>query len=253
MASLAEIQRHVGVAADGVWGPATAAAIAKALGMGAPGAGVIGMINAALLRIVAPAVADPDRWAKAIREACASHQIDQVRRVAAFIAQMAHESAGFTRIDENLNYSAARLAQVWPGRFRDGHGQPNTLAKALERNPEGLANHVYANRMGNGPPESGDGWRFRGGGPLQITGRENWTAFAASVGLPLDEALAYGRTVEGGVMAAAWFWDARGLNLLADTPGVEDETRRINGGTVGLEDRRRLFDALVAELLRRGA
>ncbi len=159
---------------------------------------------------------------------------------------MAHES-GLRLRHENLDYSAPRLCEVWPKRFPSiAHAAP------YAGDPERLANKVYANRMGNGEEASGDGWRFRGGGPLQLTGRDNWTGFAAAVGKPLDEALAYGRTLEGGIMAAAWFWEANDINRLADTPGIADETRRINGGTNGLVDRKRRFDAVVAELWRRG-
>jgi putative chitinase len=106
--------------------------------------------------------------------------------------------------------------------------------------------------MGNGNEASGDGWRFRGGGPLQLTGRDNWTGFAKAMGMSLDDALAYGRTVEGGVMTAAWFWEANDINRLADTPGVADESKKINGGVNGLADREAKFNALVAALLRAG-
>jgi putative chitinase len=138
--------------------------------------------------------------------------------------------------------------EVWPKRFP-------TLgsASAFARNPEKLANKVYGGRLGNGPEQSGDGWRFRGTGPLQITGRDNFTRFAYAMALPLDQALLYARSTEGGIMAAAWFWEENDINRLADTPGVEDESRRINGGTNGLADRRVRFDRVVAELLRRGA
>lgn len=210
----------------------------------------VDLIDFSLLAKAAPTTprADLAQWVEPIKKACRRFEIDRVRRVAAFIAQMAHESAGFTQVSENLNYRAERLMQVWPRRFP-------TLADAqpYAHSPEKLANKIYAGRMSNGNEASGDGWRFRGGGPLQITGRENWTGFAAAMNLPLDAALSYGRTVEGGVMAAGWFWEANDINRLADTPGVNDESRRINGGDNGLADRKTRFDALVAELLRRGA
>lgn len=206
----------------------------------------IAMIDAALLRLVAPNAPQLDEWAAAIRDACVRFEINTIRRVAAFIAQMAHESGLIVGREENLNYSAKRLTEVWPSRFP-------TIADAepYARNPEKLANKVYANRMGNGDEASGDGWRHRGAGPGQLTGAENWRGFAEAMGVTIDEALAFGRTLIGGVMAFAWFWEENDLNRLADTPGVNDETRRINGGEHGLADRKAKFDALVAELLRR--
>lgn len=208
--------------------------------------GPIGMVDQALLAAACPGVANLGHWVEPIRKACAEHEINTIRRVAAFIAQMAHESMCFTRTAENLNYSAQRLCEVWPSRFP-------SLARAqpYARNPEALANKVYANRIGNGDEASGDGWRFRGGGPLQLTGRDNWTRFAEASIMPLDQALAWGRTPEGGVMAAAWFWETNDINRLADTPGVADESRRINGGAHGLADREAKFNALVAEMLKR--
>lgn len=180
-----------------------------------------------------------------IRRACIHFEINSIRRVAAFIAQMGTESQSFTRFSENLNYRAERLMEVWPRRF-----QTMAVAAPYAHNPEKLANRVYADRMGNGDEASGDGWRYRGEGPLQITGKSNWLAFAAAMGMTLEQALAYGQTVEGGVMAAAWFWEANGINRLADTPGVSDESRRINGGDTGLADRTARFNVLVNEMLR---
>lgn len=209
----------------------------------------IDLIDAQLLNIAAPETpaADLAAWVAPIKQACVRFEIDRVRRIAAFIAQMAHES-GLRPRTENLNYSAKRLTEVWPKRF-----PTMEIARQYERNPEKLANHVYANRLGNGPPASGDGWRFRGTGPLQVTGRANFTAFAAEMGLTIEQVLDYARTIEGGIMAAAWFWEENDINRLADTPGVEDESRKINGGTNGLNDRRVRFDRVVKELLRRGA
>lgn len=241
---------------DGIDGRKTWEAIIAALsGPVSAGKSVIDMVTLSLLLLVAPKAPNLGQWVEPIRAACRRFEINTIRRVSAFIAQMAHES-GLTLRSENLNYSAKRLAEVWPGRFAvnpkaaEKDRQPNELAKALDRKPEAIANHVYANRMGNGPPESGDGWRFRGGGPLQLTGRDNWTDFARAMAISLDEALAYGRTLEGGIMAAAWFWESNDINRLADTPGVADETRAINGGANGLSDRKAKFDALVEAMLK---
>ena len=129
--------------------------------------------------------------------------------------------------------------------------EPATNEPEKPAGEQAIANDVYANRMGNGPPSSGDGWKYRGNGPPQLTGANNHKAFAEAVGMTVDEAIAWIGTVEGGIAAAAWFWDENDLNRLADTPGVEDETKAINGGTIGIGDRREKFNALVAELLRR--
>jgi len=212
--------------------------------------GVIGMIDTALLRIACPERSESDLmpWVNPVQTACLKYGIDNVRRVAAFLAQMAHESGMVPGREENLNYSAKRMTEVWPSRF------PNIAAATpYANNPQKLANKVYAGRMGNGDEASGDGWRFRGTGPGQLTGRSNWTGFGRSIGSEAEQAIEYGRTLEGGVMSFAWFWRENGLNTLADTPGVEDETRKINGGTLGLADRKARFDRVVAELLRRGA
>lgn len=205
------------------------------------------MVSVDLLRIACPTTPREELaiYVVPIQKACARFEINTIRRVAAFIAQQAHESAGFTRFSENLNYTAARLCQVWPSRFPSA-----AAAKPYARNPEKLANKVYGGRMGNGAEASGDGWRFRGRGPLQLTGRGNWTRFAKAMGMKLEEALAYGSTPEGGVMGAAWFWETNDINRLADTPGVADETRRINGGTTGLADREKKFGSLVARMLK---
>jgi len=212
----------------------------------------ISAIDVALLSITAPHLTEGalKPWVAPLREACQRFEINSIRRVAAFIANLAHEGGWAVGRRENMNYSADRLAAVWPSRFAAGKGVPNALARSLARKPEALANHVYANRMGNGGPDSGDGWRYRGNGPMQLTGRDNHAAFAKAMGKTVEDAAAWiATTIEGGVMSAAWFWDENDINRLADTPGVEDETRRINGGLIGLAHRKQLFDALVKRLL----
>lgn len=162
-------------------------------------------------------------------------------RQSAFLAQAVHESAGFTRLAENLNYSATGLAATWAGRFRGADGQPNALARALHRRPEAIANVVYANRMGNGSEASGDGWRYRGRGLLQITGRAQYQRCGAALGLPLVEQPDLLAQPEPAVLSAAWFWQVNGLNELADAGDFEAITRRINGGLNGLAERRALW------------
>lgn len=209
----------------------------------------ISAIDAKLLKVAAPhkATAELEKWVGPIRKTCGRYEIDTIRRVAAFITTLAHEGGFKIGARENMNYSAHRLAQVWPSRFRG----PNAKARRLHRNPVAIANEVYANRMGNGPPSSGDGWRYRGNGPIQLTGKNNHRAFAKSVGMSVRAAADWIETLEGGVASAGWFWDENQINRYADTGGVEDETRRINGGLIGLAHRRTVFNRLVAELLRR--
>lgn len=214
-------------------------------------------IDVALLKVVCPEQSEADLapWVEPIRKACQRFEINTVRRVAAFIAQMAHES-GLKPRSENLNYSVGGLLKTF-GRHRiseaDAHRYGRTPTQAA--NQQAIANCIYGGEWGRknlGNTEPGDGWAMRGVGPLQNTGRANMTRFAAAMGMTLDAALAYARTLEGGIMAAAWFWEANDINRLADTPGVADETRRINGGENGLADRAAKFDALVREMLRRG-
>lgn len=155
------------------------------------------------------------------------------KRIAAFLAQTAHESGGFSTIQENLNYSAKGLMGIFKKYF------PNEeLAKQYERKPEKIANRVYANRMKNGPEESGDGYAFRGRGLIQLTGRDNYTRFAKSIGKELIEAVKFLETPRGATVSAGWFWDTNKLNIYCDKEDFIGLTKRINGGTIGLEDRK---------------
>ena len=211
----------------------------------------IDMIDAQLLKVVAPenVIQNLARWADPIKKGCIRFGISKVREIGALLAQAGHESCGFTRLEESLYYATpGRLMKVWPSRFP-------TLAseKPYLRNPEKLANYVYANRMGNGPPESGDGWRHRGFGPFQLTGKRNQTAFGDAIGMEVWDVPDFLRTFEGGALSMCWFFQVNGLKNLANTPGVEDETKAINGGYHGLADRKKRFNAVVREMLRRGA
>lgn len=157
-------------------------------------------------------------------------------RVAGFLAQTGHESAGLKFVSENLNYSTEALLRVFPRYF------PNrALAESYARQPTRIAARVYGGRMGNGPEETGEGWKFRGRGLIQLTGKNNYSAFARAVGLSLDAAVAYLETPEGACMGAGWFWAENGLNALADRSDMIGMTKRINGGTNGLEDRKALY------------
>lgn len=212
-----------------------------------PAHGPIALIDVSVLKAAAPEKADAELlpWVAPIRDVGQRYEINTIRRIAAFLTTLAHEGGFKIGVRENMNYSADRLAAVWPSRFKG----PNALARSLHRKPEAIANEVYANRMGNGPPESGDGWQFRGNGPTQLTGRDNHQRFADAMGMTLDDATAWIGTIKGGVEAAAWFWEENDVNRLADTPGIADETKRINGGTIGLRDRTERFNRTVARLL----
>lgn len=165
--------------------------------------------------------------------------IDNRRRVACYLAQAGHESAGLTSCIENLNYGAPGLLSTFAKYFTPAQ------AASYARQPERIANRVYANRMGNGPEASGDGWRYRGKGLMQVTGKANHIAFAKWIGMTLDDATAYLTTVEGAVMGAIWFWTAHDLNDLADADRITDMTKVINGGVNGLAERKTLWrDAL---------
>lgn len=218
---------------------------------------VIDLIDAQLLKIAAPEnnIQALAAWADPIKLGCRRFGIDTVREIAALLAQAGHESCGFTRLSEGLNYTTPERIKAVFGQGKAGRRRFPTLdsCRPYVRNPEKLANYVYANRMGNGPPESGDGWRFRGFGPFQLTGRNNHTAFANAMGMPVEQVPDYIRTTNGGAMSMCWFFKTNGLEDEAATAGVDDETRVINGGVHGLPDRKRRFDAVVAELLRRGA
>ena len=168
---------------------------------------------------------------------------DNPKRMAAFLAQIAHESGGFNFVEEGLNYSAQALMKTWPKRF-----PTLAIARQYARNPQKIANKVYANRMGNGTEASGDGYKFRGRGLIQLTGKDNYTRFAKSIGKTLDETIAYLETAEGAVASAAWFWDANKLNIYADKGDFTGLTRRINGGTIGLADRKHHYDIALKAL-----
>lgn len=196
-------------------------------------------LTSSQLSAIMPACPDPDGWTAALNVAMARFDIMTAGRMAAFLAQLAHESGQLKRLVENLNYSAPRLMQVWPSRF-----PALDKAKLYERNPEKLANYVYAKRLGNGDEASGDGWRYRGRGLIQLTGRGNYRSAALGIGQPLEQQPELLEQPGPAALSAAWFWKSHGLNELADDRNDDDDTedfktitKRINGGTVGLKER----------------
>jgi len=173
-----------------------------------------------------------DYWYSALERCLPDYDINTPKRVAAFIAQCAHESGGFKFLKENLNYRAESLVRVWPRHF------PNLdIARKYARNPEKIANKAYASRMGNGDENSGDGWKFIGRGLIQLTGRNNYQAFADSIETDIEDIPEYLQTFEGAVQSACWFWETNNLNRFADAGDIKEMTKRINGGYLGLDDR----------------
>lgn len=194
-----------------------------------------------------PGNSQADQWFFALNNNLPAYEINSVERVAAFMAQTAHESGNYKLTHENLNYSAKGLMATWPKRFNAAR------AAEYEHKPEKIANCVYANRIGNGDEASGDGWKYKGRGILQITGRDNY--HACSQALFSDDGLVgepelLETNLDYSVKAACWFWKMKKLNPLADVGDIKEITHRINGGYIGLEDRiKRYNDAL--DILRR--
>jgi len=173
-----------------------------------------------------------DHWHEALDQLLPDYDINTPLRVAHFIAQCAHESGNFLFIKENLNYRAESLMKTWPRLF-----PTIEIARQYEKQPEKIANRAYGNRMGNGDEASGDGWRYCGRGLIQLTGRDNYTFFAGSLDISVEEAAEYLATFEGAAQSACWYWEQNNLNRFADANDAKGLTRAINGGYIGLEDR----------------
>lgn len=194
-------------------------------------------ITAAHIKSLFPKYKHPDDLAEVLSEQFEKYEINTVNRAAGFLAQCGHESAGFSVLKENLNYSAEGLNKIFKKYFP-------TVASAqpYHRQPEKIANKVYGGRMGNGPEASGDGFKFCGRGAIQLTGRDNYTKFANSVGMTVEEAVADLETLDGAIESACWFWKTNGLNAICDANDIVKMTKRINGGTIGLEDRTKHYE-----------
>jgi putative chitinase len=192
-----------------------------------------------LAQIIPNAAYGVDVWYNELNEMLPVFEISTVGRVAAFIAQTAHESGGYRALTENLNYAGERLAAIWPKHFSD------VDVSQYHRNPEAIANRAYRNRMGNGDETSGDGWRYRGRGLIQLTGKDNYTRFAQYAEISPEEAAEYLETPRGAVHSACWFWYANDLNTYADAGDFVGMTKRINGGTIGLDDRVKHYNEAV--------
>lgn len=181
---------------------------------------------------------EADAWYAAMLKVFPKWNITTVERVAGFMAQCAHESGNFKVLSENLNYSAEQLNKVFPKYFVNAGRDANQYA----RQPEKIANVVYADRMGNGNTASGEGWKFRGRGLIQLTGKSNYSSFAKTENMSLDEVIAYLQTKEGALESACWYWNERNINKSADARDIVTMTKLINGGTNGLDDRKEKWE-----------
>lgn len=210
--------------------------------------------------LVAAKIKDPDKWLQPLIETCVEFEINTEQRVAAFLAQTSHESGGYTMLTENLNYRAATLAACWPNRFaelgpnkkpkRDAKGAliPTKVALSIEKKPELIANMVYSSRMGNGPPQSGDGWKYRGRGLKQLTGKDNYKRCGDALNLDLVNNPDLLLEPMPAARSAGWFWKVNNLSPLADASDIKGMTKKINGGFIGLEARQALFDKIMAAI-----
>ena len=196
------------------------------------------------LRQIIPKNPYLDHWYSDLSQLLPDYEINTAQRIAGFLAQCTHESNDFTALKENLNYRAASLRKLFPTHF-----ETDEIANDYASRPnkqEAIANRMYANRMGNGDEASGDGYRYCGRGLIQITGKDNYFWFAASVMVTAPEASEYMQTFEGACQSACWFWENNNLNKWADAGDMDKMTHIINGGTIGIEDRK----ARYAKILR---
>ena len=198
------------------------------------------MLTLSQLKQLLPKNPYVEHWHHALEQLFPDYDINTPRRMAAFIAQCAHESGGFMVLKENLNYKAATLRKIFPKYF------PNDqIAQEYASKPNkqvAIASKVYANRMGNGDEASQEGYKFCGRGLIQLTGRSNYQAFADSLEMSIDDVPEYLATFEGAAQSACWFWETNKLNQWADAGDILTLTKRINGGTIGLEDRKKHYD-----------
>jgi putative chitinase len=204
-------------------------------------------------------VKHPEQWVDAVVATCQEFEINTPQRIAGFLAQTSHESGGYTMLTENLNYRAATLAACWPNRFavlgadkkpvkENGKLVPTAVANSIAGKPELIANLVYSSRMGNGPAESGEGWKYRGRGLKQLTGKFNYEKcghdlgvdFVGNPDLLLEPMFA--------ARSAGWFWRTNALSTFADKNDLEGMTKKINGGLIGYAARKEKYDKILASM-----
>jgi putative chitinase len=205
------------------------------------------LLTEAQLAAMIPTNKEVAAWCEELNKALPKYDITTPERIAGFISQCAHESMDFNAMSENLNYREETLNKVFPRYF--GPGKRNAAEYA--KNPEKIANYVYmdefrTSKLGNVQP--GDGWRFRGRGLKQLTGRDNYTRFAKDYDMTAEEAAEWVETKEGALASALWFWNTNNLNTVADTGSVPALTKKINGGDIGLQDRQARYEKAMAVL-----
>ena len=192
------------------------------------------MLTSSQFKELFPNCKDPDGWVDAMNEVFPKYEINTPERIASFIAQCGHESGGWRVFSENLNYSAKALDAIFGKYFKRAARD----SEPYHRQPEKIANVVYANRMDNGDTDSGDGWKYRGRGPIQLTGKANYSSFAEDMDVDVvDNPDMVSEDKETALMSAIWYWNKNGLNRYADSGDIKTMTKRINGGYIGLEDR----------------
>jgi putative chitinase len=205
------------------------------------------LLTEAQLAAMIPTNKDIKAWCEELNKALPKYDITTDQRIAGFISQCAHESMDFNALSENLNYREETLNKVFPRYF--GPGKRNAAEYA--KNPEKIANYVYmdefrTSKLGNVQP--GDGWRFRGRGLKQLTGRDNYSRFAKDYNMTAEQAAEWLETKEGALASALWFWNTNKLNTIADTGNVAALTKKINGGDIGLADRQARYAKAMAAL-----
>lgn len=208
--------------------------------------------------LVAAGVKDPAKWLDAVVETCVEFEINTPQRIASFLAQTSHESGGYTMLSENLNYKATTLAACWPNRFavmgadkkpkKDEKGKliPTAVANAIAGKPELIANMVYSARMGNGPAESGEGWKYRGRGLKQLTGKDNYARCGQSLGVDFIDNPDLLLEPMFAARSAGWFWKSNNLASFADRGDLEGMTKKINGGLIGYAERKAKYDKIMS-------
>jgi putative chitinase len=197
---------------------------------------------------ICPECKDPVSVAMALNSAFVRFGISTVEEQAAFVAQTAHESGQFNTMVENLNYSAKGLAATWPGRYADKKDtdhdgdthEPNALALKIARHPQDIANYTYADRMGNGGPETNEGWTYRGRGWIMLTGKANYIEFSEETGIDAVNDPDIIATPDGAAMSAGWYWQKHHCGAAANN--CKQLTKIINGGDVGLAEREELTE-----------
>lgn len=185
-----------------------------------------------------------DAWHAAMVKIFPKYGIETPNRIAGFLAQCGHESLNFTVLEENLNYKAETLEKLFSKYFSKAGRNAADYAKQ----PEKIANVIYASRMGNGDTASGEGYKFRGRGIIQLTGKDNYTNFGKSIGKTPDEVVEYVKTLDGALESACWYWGTRQINAACDANDITKMTKLVNGGTIGLEDRKKHYNHNIAVL-----